>query len=125
MEAADGGSGGIQAMAHFHLLAHLGDQLGREVAGSGLALDEHGNLKLRVPILAARAMAVGPTTGAPALDERAREHAAEGTEAADEQAASFEISFARHFLSDSTNRVRLRPSQALFEICKNAPNRHR
>src|ERR1017187_3854121 len=76
-------------------------------------------------ILAVGAMAVGPTTGALALDERAREHVAEGTEAANEPAAGSEIGFVRHFLSDSNNSVRIRVSQALFEICKNVPNRRR
>src|ERR1017187_6336434 len=76
-------------------------------------------------ILAVGAMAVGPTTGALALDERAREHVAEGTEAANEPAAGSEIGFVRHFLSDSNNSVRIRASQALFEICKNVPNRRR
>jgi hypothetical protein len=48
-------------------------------------------------VLAVGAMAVGPATGALALDERTREHFAEGAEAANEPAAGFEIGFAGHF----------------------------
>jgi hypothetical protein len=121
IDAADGGSGGIKAMAHLNSLTHLGDQLGGDMEDFGLAADEHGNLKLRMEVLAVGAMAVGASAPAFAFDEGAGEHIAEGAEAANEPAAGFEIGVAGHFLSDSNYSVRRKTNQGLLEICNNEP----
>jgi hypothetical protein len=47
-------------------------------------------------ILAVGAMAVGPSTSALTLEERAGQHLAEHAEAADEPAAGFELRVAGH-----------------------------
>ena len=98
IDATDGGGGGIKTAAHLDLLAHLLDQLGGDVEGLWLALDEEGDLKLRMQVLAVGAMAVGPAAGAFAFDKGAGEHIAEGTEAADEAAAGLEVGVAGHAL---------------------------
>src|ERR1035437_2724395 len=97
IDAADGGSGGIKTVAHLDLLAHLLDQSGRNVEGFWFPLDEHGNLILRMQVLAVGAMAIGPATRTFAFDKGAREHLAERTEAADEPAARFQLRVAGHF----------------------------
>jgi hypothetical protein len=76
IDTADGGSGGIKTIAHSDLFANLIDQCGRHVEGSGFAIDQDGNLKLRMKIPAIGAMAVGAAAGAFALDEGARQHVA-------------------------------------------------
>ena len=64
IDAADGSSGGIKTIAHVDLLADLLDQCGRHVEGFGLAIDQDGNLILRMQVLAVGAMAVGAAAGA-------------------------------------------------------------
>jgi hypothetical protein len=66
------------------------------VEGLGLALDEHGDLKLGVQALAVGTVAVGPAAGAFAFDEGTGEHFAEGAEAAYEASAGLEVGVAWH-----------------------------
>ena len=98
-EAEASGSGGIKAVSQLNLLAHLLDQLGRNVEGFRFPLDEHGNLKLRMQVLAVGAMTVGPATSPLAFDEGAGQHLAESTKAADEPAAGFKFRVAGHFFT--------------------------
>jgi len=106
VDAADRSSGGIKTAAHVDLLAHLGHQIRRDVEDLGLAVDERGNLKLGVQVLAVGTVAVRPTATALPLDKGAGQHIAEGTETADEAAASCEIRIIWRFQSDSNNSVR-------------------
>ena len=69
IDAADGGSSGIKATAHFNLLAYLFNQLGRNVESLWLAVNQHGNLILGVELVAVGAMTVGPAAGAFAFDK--------------------------------------------------------
>jgi hypothetical protein len=94
---ADGVGGGIKAAAQLNLLAHLLDQLGRNVEGFRFPLDEHGNLKLHLQVLAVGAMTVGPATSPLAFDEGAGQHLAESTKAADEPTARLKFRVAGHF----------------------------
>src|SRR5229473_1765232 len=48
IDAADGGRGGIKTITHLDLLAHLLDQLGRNVERFRLAVDQGRNLILDV-----------------------------------------------------------------------------
>jgi hypothetical protein len=50
------------------------DQLGRNVEDFRLALDDHGNLKLRVQVYAIGTMTVGAATSAFAFDKGARKN---------------------------------------------------
>ena len=97
IDATDGGSGSVKAVAQLNLLAHLLDQLGRNVEGFRFPLDEHGNLKLRMQVLAVGAMTVGPATSPLAFDEGAGQHLAQSTKAADEPAAQCKFRVAGHF----------------------------
>ncbi|HUE04517.1 MAG TPA: hypothetical protein VMR62_33510 [Bryobacteraceae bacterium] len=76
IDPADGGSGGIKTITHLDLFASLLDQPGRHVEGFGLAIDQDGNLILRMKVLAIGAMAVGATASAFAFDEGAWQHIA-------------------------------------------------
>ena len=96
IDAADSGSGGIKTVAHLDLLAHLGDELGRDVEDFRLTIDEHGDLKLGVQAFAVGAMAIGPAASALPFDKGARQHVAEGAEAADEPAAGLELGVGGH-----------------------------
>ena len=86
-------------MAHLNSLTDLVGQLGRNAKSLRFAIDEKGNLKLGMQILAVGTVAVGATTGALALDEGAGEHLAERTEAADEPATQFEVGVSGHCLT--------------------------
>src|ERR1700686_5411690 len=97
VDTADGSGGSIKASAHLDFLAHLLSQLGGNVESLRLAVNQHGDLELRVKALAVGAMAVGPAAGAFAFDKRAGQHFAERTEAADKFAAQLQIGFAGRF----------------------------
>src|SRR5438034_9913891 len=62
-----------------------------------VAVNQHGDLILRVQAFAVGAMTVGLAAGASAFDKRAGQHFAESTEAADEFAAQFQVGFAGRF----------------------------
>jgi hypothetical protein len=96
IDTADGGSGGIKTIAHGDLLAYLLDEFGRHIEGFVLALDEDGDLILRVQVLAIGAVAGGLAAGALAFDKGAGQHIAQRTKAANEPAAQFEVGIARH-----------------------------
>jgi hypothetical protein len=91
VDAADGGSGGIKTITHLDLFTDLLDQRGRHVEGFGLAIHQDGNLVLGMKALAIGAMAVGAAASALAFDERAGQHVAQRTKAADEPAAQIEV----------------------------------
>ncbi|MBZ5620965.1 MAG: hypothetical protein LAQ69_19890 [Acidobacteriia bacterium] len=88
----------MQAMVHLDSLTDLLGQLGRDVESLGFAIDQKGNLKLRMQILPVGTVAIGATAGTFALDEGAGEHLAERTEAANESATQFEVGVACHFV---------------------------
>ena len=96
---------------------------GRNVEGFRLAVNQHGDLKLGVKVLAVGAMAVGPAAGAFAFDKRAGQHFAERTEAADEFAAQFQVGIAGWFHMTLIIVSEIQQSQAPAKICKNAVNR--
>src|SRR5258708_250417 len=94
VDFADGSGGGIKASAHLDLLAHLLNQFRGNVESFRLAVNQHGDLILRVQAFAVGAMTVGLAAGASAFDKRAGQHFAESAEAADEFAAQFQVGFA-------------------------------
>jgi hypothetical protein len=98
IDAADGGSGGIEAVTHGDLLADLLDHGGRDVEDLRMAIDEHGDLILHVQVLAVGTPTVVPATTTLALDKRAREHVAEHPEAADEASTGLKGRVAGHVL---------------------------
>src|SRR5205807_10671904 len=94
VDTADGSGGSIKASAHVDLLAHQVNQFRRNVESFRLAVNQHGDLILRMQAFAVGTMTVGPAAGASAFDKRAGQHFAESTEAADEFAAQFQVGFA-------------------------------
>src|SRR5438552_7438432 len=94
VDLADGSGGSIKASAHVDLLAHQVNQFRRNVESFRLAVNQHGDLILRMQAFAVGTMTVGPAAGASAFDKRAGQHFAESTEAADEFAAQFQVGFA-------------------------------
>ena len=97
VELADGSGGSVKASAHLDLLAHHLNQFRRNVESLRLAVNQHGDLILRMQTFAVGTMTAGPAAGARAFDKRAGQHFAESIEAADEFAAQSQVGFARCF----------------------------
>jgi hypothetical protein len=96
IDVADGSSGGIKAVAQSDLAADLFDHSSRNVKDLRLALDEDGELKLHMQVLAVGTTTVRAATSSLAFDEGAGEHFAERCEAADESSSNSEIRVAGH-----------------------------
>src|SRR5437016_5315814 len=69
VDTTDGSGGGVKAPARLNFLAHLLSQLGGNVESFRLAVNQHGDLELRVKELAVCAVAVGAAAGAFAFDK--------------------------------------------------------
>jgi len=96
IQLADHRRGLQKTPVQLHPTPDLRGLFGRYLEGFQLPFPPDGKLILAVEVLAVRAAAVGLTADALALDERTRQHFAQGTQAADETATPFQFGIRGH-----------------------------